>query len=128
VKNLRNICTTNDTVTIGWNHDQNLFSCGAVTYFVTIVSVQDEVLASMDTPNLQITFVDLMAGTPYNIVVLAGNRAGNGTIATSNTTTTEVPSGMYNCTVRIMIALIAHDYCDFLSCTTLDIAKNRANE
>jgi len=90
VWNLRNIRTTNDTITVIWNVASN---CGGVvTFFVTLTTTNGTVLASVAIRNfLQFTFTDLMSNTSYNITVLGANEFGNGTITWINVITGMIP-------------------------------------
>ena len=72
---------------MSWDDAAGICS-GLVTYFVTISTADETVLASVAIRNyLQFTFTDLMSNTSYKVTVLGANEFGNGTVTMINVTT-----------------------------------------
>ena len=84
VSNLRNIATTNTTITITWDPAISPSDCGPVLYYNVIAasladaSDRDTIVTSQTIAGLS----GLRNGTSYNISVAAVNRAGSGPSST----------------------------------------------
>jgi len=82
---------------------------GIVTYFITLSTPSETVLASVAIKNfMQFTFIDLMSSTSYVITMVGANEFGNGTSTTIIVTTGEVLQGIQ---FLISVLKIVSVYC-----------------
>ena len=81
--------TAGSITTVTWRAATTLYCAKILQYYVSISYDNGTIVDTMKTESLQATFSDLDNGTVYQVIVVAGNEVGNGTVSTINVTTTD---------------------------------------